>query len=352
MAVFVCAGCDAVLTAQVSRVALPAEVHQIWGNGTLLPVLMEAGTYAVDLEPSGPPWRRWDEIGADEAAERGVYAPVFALSYGAPGAVFVAPGDTRGTVLIPERCGGFCCGLDGRDGPNLACERCGRAVATRIDDCSYWQSVRLDPEAVRGVPAEDVAPEADSWQALTEPRDRTPRVDQCGRWSPRWAAAAAVTLAHLLAASDGAPVAVPDGPVADLFRHALDTLLPAGRPARTAALAGPSLPAPDPEVDIALVPTHPRTGRTWQSPGTVAVPLAGDIWTQLVSPQRQLPIPVAGGMPDGVFRDDPLPLHPHTLFRPDWGVFLHTLARLPAVRERWLREIHERVRNRPYADPF
>ncbi|MFF4056042.1 hypothetical protein ACFYZ8_14925 [Streptomyces sp. NPDC001668] len=348
---FVCAGCDAVLTAEVSRVALPAEVHQTWGNGTLLPVLMDAGTYAVDPEPSGPPWRRWDETGAAEAEKRGVYAPVFALSYGAPGAVFVAPGDTRGTVVIPERSGGFCCGLDGRDGPNLACGRCGQAVATRIDDCSYWQSVRFDPDAVRGVRAEDSAPEAESWQDWAERRETEPPVDQAGGWSPRWAAAAGVSLAHLLAASDGASVAVPDGPVADVFRHALDTLLPARRPARTAALAGPSLPAPT--ADIALVPTHPRTGRTWPSPGTVAVPVAADIWVQLAYPDRHLlSMPVAGRMPGGVLRDDPLPPRPHSLFRPDWGVFLRTLARLPAVREEWLREIHERVRNRPYADPF
>lgn len=118
----------------------------------------------MNPEPSGPPWRQWKEIGAEEAEARGVYAPVYALSYGSPGAVAVAPGDVRGTVLIPERCDGYCCGLDGRDGPNLACARCGRAVATLIDDCSYWQVVWLDPRAVRLLDVDAPARRVLSWE--------------------------------------------------------------------------------------------------------------------------------------------------------------------------------------------
>ena len=47
----------------------------------------------------------------------------------------VAPGDIRGTRLIPERLGDSCCGLDGADGSNSACEACGSLVATRFDSC-------------------------------------------------------------------------------------------------------------------------------------------------------------------------------------------------------------------------
>lgn len=54
MTVFACATCDAVLSAPLSQVALPIHARQTWGHG-LLPVLMEAGTYAVDPEPFGPP---------------------------------------------------------------------------------------------------------------------------------------------------------------------------------------------------------------------------------------------------------------------------------------------------------
>jgi hypothetical protein len=74
MTVFVCAGCDAVLSSPLAQVALPVHAHQMWGY-SLLPVLMEPGTYAVEPEPSGPPWRPWNEIGADDGAVRGVFAP-------------------------------------------------------------------------------------------------------------------------------------------------------------------------------------------------------------------------------------------------------------------------------------
>ncbi len=90
MAVFACGGCGVALTAPVSRVALPVHARQRYGHA-LLPPLMESGTYAVDPEPSGPPWRRWGEITAAEAGARGVHAPVPALSFGEPGAIVVAP---------------------------------------------------------------------------------------------------------------------------------------------------------------------------------------------------------------------------------------------------------------------
>lgn len=353
MAVFACARCGAELTAPVSRVALPVHAHQRYGH-ELLPALMEPGTYAVDSEPFGPPWRSWSEAGTDEAAARGVFAPVPALSFGPSGAVVVTPGDVRGTVLILERCDGYCLGLDGRDGPNLACARCGRAVATRIDDCTFWQAVWLAPDAVQILTADGPAGPA-NWETLTQEYEATPPVEPCGAWDPRWEAAAGAALAHLLAVSRGAPVDVPDGLLADTFRRVLDLLLPPGRaPGKSAALAGPGLPTPDPVPDIALVPRHPRTGEVWQPPPGIAhsVPLAADVWLQLAQHEVRLPVPMTGGLPDGVLRDDPLPLRPHSLFRPDPRIFLHTLARLPAVREPWLRDIHERVSENPYRRPF
>ncbi|MEU2870785.1 hypothetical protein ABZ769_16520 [Streptomyces olivoreticuli] len=350
MAVFACSRCDAVLTAPVSQVVLPDHAHHSYGH-ELLPALMEPGTYAVDPEPSGPPWRLWSEIGVDEAEARRLYAPVPSLSFGAPGAIVIAPGDAHGTVLIPEQCAGYCCGLDGRDGPNLACARCGQAVATRIDDCSLWQTVWLAPQAVRRLPDDDSTRHTADWQALAQERQSTPPIEPSGWWSIRWEAAVGAALAHLLAASSGTPVAVPDGLVTDTFGRALDALLPPGPPAKRMALAGPGLPAPT--SDIALVPLHPQTGKAWQPPGTAeTVPLAADVWMHLAFPHEGLPVPVTGGMPDGVLRDDPLPLHPMRLFQPDWKVLLHTLARLPAVREPWLRGVYDRVRKHAYSHPF
>lgn len=354
MAVFACVGCDAVLSADVSRVALPVHAHQKWGNGVLLPVLMDPGTYAVDPAPRGPPWRRWSEVRADEAAARGVFAPVYALSFGAPGAIVVAPGDTRRTVLIPERCEGYCCGLDGSAGPNLACEQCGRAVATRIDDCSLWQSVWFAPDAVRVLPTDEPVDRTVDWEtAVMQERHGPPPIDQSGQWSPRWEAAVGAGLAHLLAASSGRPVAVPDGHVTDLFGRALDALLPAGAPAKTVALAGPGLPVPDLTSAILLVPRHPRTGESWQpSAAAQTLPLPADVWVHLAFPGERLPVPATGGLPDGVLRDDPLPLRPWRPFRPDGQIFLDTLARLPAVRRPWLRRIYDRMQDRPYPSPF
>ncbi|MCX4580134.1 hypothetical protein OHB41_44625 [Streptomyces sp. NBC_01571] len=352
MFVFVCARCDAELTVPLSQVALPAHARQIYGNGAQLPVLMESGTFAVDPDPWGGPWRMWDEIDAGEAEARGVYAPVRALSDGAPGASVIAPGDVRGTRLIPEKRGGACCGLDGSDGPNMACQACDLPVATRLDDCSLWQAVRLSSDAVRRLLVDGVHVAPLSWSELTEKGENTPPFEPIaswgGRlgsdhhwsWSPRWEAAAGQALAHLLVASKGQPVKVPGGLTADVFQRALDALLPAGPPTRRAVLAGPGQSSPDAGVDILLVPVHPRTGQTWTPAGPTAsaylVPLPLGVWLWLVSPQPYLPVPASGRIPQDVLRDDPLPLLPNHLFRADRGTFQHTLVRLPAVRSPWM----------------
>ncbi|TDD57064.1 hypothetical protein E1263_24770 [Kribbella antibiotica] len=339
---FVCSRCGAVLTAALSRVALPTHAHQQYGH-EMLPALMAEGTYAVDPEPSGQPWRLWDDVGAAGAATRGVFAPVFSLCFGAPGAVVVAPGDIRGTVLIPERCDGYCMGLDGRDGPNLACAQCGQPVATRIDDCSFWQAVWFESAAVRrvssGGPARLLA-----WEELVNTLQLESPIEPLGAWSARWEAAIGVALAHLLTVSNGSPVRVPDGLLGKTLGRAHDALIPPGAIPRQLVLAGPGLPAPHQDAGIALVPMHPQTGLAWQPTGTAApVPLDADVWMYLAFHEGRSCVPATGGIPEGVLRDDPLPMVPRALFAPDVSVFLHTLARLPAVREPWLRAIFDRA---------
>ncbi|MDQ0390149.1 hypothetical protein J2S54_007054 [Streptomyces sp. DSM 42143] len=49
MIVFVCAGYGAELSAPLSQVALPVHSRQRYGNGVQLPVLMETGTFAMEL---------------------------------------------------------------------------------------------------------------------------------------------------------------------------------------------------------------------------------------------------------------------------------------------------------------
>ncbi|MET8121284.1 hypothetical protein [Micromonospora sp. NPDC005189] len=64
------------------------------------------------------------------------------------------------------------------------------------------------------------------------------------------------------------------------------------------------------------------------------------------------PVPGAGPMPADARRDDPPPLMPAGLFRPDVAVFLCTLARLREVRQPWLRAIYDHVTGHPYSYPF
>lgn len=303
----------------------------------------------------------WDEIDPGEAEARGIQAPVHALSDGTPGAIVIAPGDVRGTRLIPEKRGGSCCGLDGADGPNMACEACDLPVATRVDDCSLWQAVRLGSDGVRRVLVEGARKAPYSWGELVERGESWPPFEAIGTWggrlgpshywswSPQWEAAAGQALAHLLVASEGQPVEVPAGLTADVFQRALDALLPAGPP-RRAVLTGPGEPSAREDVDILLVPVHPQTGQTWTPAAPAAkayaVPLPLGMWLWLVSPERYLPVPASGGMPQDVLRDDPLPPRPAYLFRADRGSFHHNLARLPAVCSPWIRTILENLQDR------
>ncbi|MGW5423573.1 hypothetical protein [Streptomyces sp. NPDC003943] len=335
--VFVCAGCETALTVPVTQVPLPPETHHSYQHA-FMPPLMAPGTYAVDPLPSGRPYRMWEEVSEAEAAARGVFAPVHGLSFGPRGRVVVAPGDVRGTMLVPEFSGDSCLGVVAGDEPNMVCEACGLPVASRVDDCGLWSAVWFEPDAVRRVHMGVPAP-AREWEPL-------PPIDPSGYWSPRWSAAAGAALAHLLLASGGGPVVLPDGLVTEMFGPAVELLLPAAGPAKTVGLAGPGLPGDG--LDIALVPygTPP--------PGdAAAVPLPDGVWAGLALPGETRPTPVSGTLPAGVLRDDyPLPGHAWDLFRPDRRAVLHTLARMPEVRLPWLRALYDRVGTSPYGALF
>lgn len=176
---FACAGCGTELTTPVSRVALPVHTHH-GGWEELHPPLMEPATYAVDPRPTGPPWRLWEEVGEDAAARQGVYAPVYSVSFGARNRIAIAPGDSQSMTLIPEKCEGYCHGVDGRAAPNLACEGCGQAVATRMDDCGMWQTVWLEPDAVERRPSGIPAGRSPDWDDLERAEHRVPPVEPDG----------------------------------------------------------------------------------------------------------------------------------------------------------------------------
>ncbi|MFF3679719.1 hypothetical protein ACFYYS_37850 [Streptomyces sp. NPDC002120] len=347
MDVFVCAGCGAELTAPVSRVALPVHTHfGAWEQ--LHPPLMEPATYAVEPLPFGAPWRPWNDVGEDLAARQGVYAPWYSVSFAARGRIVIAPGDSRDMVLIPEKCAGYCRGIDGRDGPNLACGGCGSAVATRMDDCGLWQAVWLEPDAVRRLPSGLPAVPTPEWDELDLESYVVPPVEPDGSWSFRWEAAVPVALAHLVAACEARPVALPD-PLTDLLGDALARYLPAGPPELTARLAGPGMPAPRSGDDVLLVPRHPVTGEPWRPPhAAVVVPLDTGVWAHFALPGETSPLPASGRVPEGVLRDDyPLPPRPWRSFLPHSTAFSSTLVRLPAIRRPALRAYRDRFAHRP-----
>ncbi|MFI0939697.1 hypothetical protein [Streptomyces sp. NPDC021020] len=358
---FGCAGCGAVLTAAVSQVALPVHARDThWEE--LHPALLEAGTYAVDPEPHGPPWRLGETVGAEEAAARGLFAPVRAVSDGPPGTVLLAPGDMRGTGLIAERTEGYCLGINSGHGPNLACLGCGLPVGGRDDDCGHWQVVRLLPQAVVRLPGPPERPVLDwaqlpvegaPWQGLNGYEDIP----------------AGAALAHVVAASGGRPVGVPPGPVAELLGWGVAALLPAREGASRPGTHGPGSAgsalrpeargpsrgdgalrmdvggpgAGEPDAELLLVPIHPQTGEVWQPRGgAVALPVEAALWAAMALPRERTRLPVVGGLPVGEERDDPLPPHPSVPFRPSLQAFRHTLARMPAVREPWLRALYDR----------
>lgn len=287
MDVFARAGCGTELTAPVSRVALPVHTHH-GGWEELHPPLMASATYAVDPRPTGPPWRAWEEVGGEAAARQGVYAP-HSVSFGARNRIVIAPGDSRSMALILEKCEGYCRGVDGRAGPHLACEGCGRAVATRVDDCGMWQTVWLEPGAVVRRPSGHPAGPPPDWDELERPEHRVPPVEPDGSWSRRWEAAVGVALAHPVVAAEGRPVALSAGPVAELLGHAVGLYLPTGPGARSVAPAGPGIRPPRPRPDVLLVPRHPLTGAPWRP--------AGDRGASGGRPARRLPASAAPLVP-------------------------------------------------------
>lgn len=352
MVEWVCAACGTVLSAPVERVVLPDHAHQQWGNGVLMPVLMRSGTYAVDPWRWGPPWLPWEAVGEAGAAALGVFAPLHSVSLGAAGAVVLAPGDVRGAVLVTEWCAGYCCGLDGSAGPNLACAGCGRAVGCRIDDCSLWQSVRLEAGAVRAVGTGSVPSgweEALAGARWEEPPGGAAAEPGAGPW-PRaaalegvWEAAAGAASAHLVAVGAGSGV-VCEGAAAVLFSAVCGALLPVGGRGLRVALAGPGLGVPD--ADVLVVPVHPQTGEVWGSGGEVpVVPLAAGAWAHLVLPGGRDLAVASGRVPGRVLSEEVSAGMPRWgRLRPDGAVFRGVLSRLPQVREPVVRAVYERAR--------
>jgi hypothetical protein len=118
--VFACRRCGHFITAGVAEVPLPPPVvEDAPGPGGFLPPRMAHGHYANSEELGG-----------------------FVLN----------PDDVAGTSLHPDpRRPKGCCRLDGLDGPNLVCARCGSEIATQQSDCWSQQQITILPDAVQPV---------------------------------------------------------------------------------------------------------------------------------------------------------------------------------------------------------
>ncbi|MGD3109290.1 hypothetical protein [Streptomyces sp. YGL11-2] len=116
MTVFACARCQQRLSSDLREVAMPPLVTEESPGSKFLPPLMPIGSYAVSTET---------------------------------GVLVLHPDDVMRMTRYPDR-GRLngCCGLDGLDGPNLACGNCGAEVATQQSDCWSQQLIALIPDAV------------------------------------------------------------------------------------------------------------------------------------------------------------------------------------------------------------
>ncbi|WP_314248569.1 hypothetical protein [Streptomyces sp. DSM 40907] len=72
------------------------------------------------------------------------------------------------------------------------------------------------------------------------------------------------------------------------------------------------------------------------------VPVGAALWAELAFPPHRPRLPVVGGLPSGVERDDPLPPHPWYPLQLSGQAFRYALARTPAVREPGLRAVYGR----------
>ncbi|RLU83036.1 hypothetical protein CTZ27_29050 [Streptomyces griseocarneus] len=85
------------------------------------------------------------------------------------------------------------------------------------------------------------------------------------------------------------------------------------------------------------VPTHP-----WQALVEAA------LWAKPAFPHQRTRLPVAGRLPAGVERDDPLPPHPRPPFQPPGAAFRYALARMRTrTRTRSGNDTAQRIEYRP-----
>ncbi|MER6442774.1 hypothetical protein ABT275_41695 [Streptomyces sp. NPDC001185] len=148
MTAFKCRNCHRAVTPTVAEQPLPGlDTDEGWYRLEAAPpdtdghtaepiVRMPPGTFAIDPAPSGPPYVLDESSG-------------FLVESGPSGTIVLNPGDSLDLEKHPDTAmrRGYCCGMDGEWGPNLACT-CGAIIATLYSDCYQVQELRLQPDAV------------------------------------------------------------------------------------------------------------------------------------------------------------------------------------------------------------
>lgn len=149
---FQCRGCRRAVTSTVVERPLPhpdsdegwhrpeASPPDAGGHSAAPLVRMPPGTFAVDPDPSGPPYV------LDRSSR-------LLVESGPRGTIVLNACDGLGLEEHPDTAmrRGYCCGMDGEWGPNLVCA-CGTVIATVYSDCYQVQELRLQPHAVERCP--------------------------------------------------------------------------------------------------------------------------------------------------------------------------------------------------------
>lgn len=123
------------MTADLRAVDFP---HDAPADRSAVVPRVRQGTFARDPEPFGP------------LLEPSPDDPRLMVAAGPRETVLIHPDDARGLRPHPDRSRrNGCCRLDGLDGPNLVCARCGAEIATEVSDCWVtWHDLRLQPAAI------------------------------------------------------------------------------------------------------------------------------------------------------------------------------------------------------------
>lgn len=135
---FTCATCGTAVTLDLEETDYPTGLQpdRELSLTDEKPQLIPQGRFAVN--PRSVRWKPYIAIAG--------FGREF-VSNGPGRSIVVNVADIIALTCPPDPPGGGCCGWGPDDGPNLACEACGREIATEVNDCGmsrWWVTIFLD----------------------------------------------------------------------------------------------------------------------------------------------------------------------------------------------------------------